>query len=288
MKSKGGLATSIRSLKANLGRSIGVAITGIGAPMGLSFVLQSLLGATPLQAFASGAALCSTSLGTTFTILGTSGLSATRLGVVLTSAAMMDDVVGLVMVQVISNLGDGAFDAVTVVRPVLVSIGFSVLIPVLCRTIVKPLTLKLNHAREASPGSILDKTLSNEKSGFVIHTLILFGLVVGGAYAGTSSLLAAYIAGASISWWDSEVPHASMYRYSVPCTGEHAVIPGVKDQRLTSGMEVYERHYHAAVARLLKPLFFVGIPYDTKEPLLTRHRPRSDSLSRLPRCSPEP
>lgn len=57
-------------------------------------MLVVLANATPLQAFAAGAALCSTSLGTTFTVMQTSGLSATRMGVVLTSAAMMDDVVG--------------------------------------------------------------------------------------------------------------------------------------------------------------------------------------------------
>merc|ERR1712093_57658 len=79
---EGGLDTNFRSLKANLFLSTAGAITGIGLPMALSFVLQSLSNATPLQAFAAGAALCSTSLGTTFTILSTSGLSSTRLGTV--------------------------------------------------------------------------------------------------------------------------------------------------------------------------------------------------------------
>ena len=36
---------------------------------GLLGQVQPLLGATPVQAFAAGAALCSTSLGTTFTVL---------------------------------------------------------------------------------------------------------------------------------------------------------------------------------------------------------------------------
>lgn len=71
-----------------------MALTGIVLPIGLSFVLIVLVNASPLQAFAAGAALCSTSLGTTFTVMQTSGLSTTRMGVVLTSAAMMDDVVG--------------------------------------------------------------------------------------------------------------------------------------------------------------------------------------------------
>ena len=121
-------------MKANLALSTCVAATGIAAPIGLSFaVLGPLAGATPLQAFAAGAALCSTSLGTTFTVLGTSGLVATRLGSVLTTAAMMDDVVGLVMVQIVSSLGSGSgsgatssLEPATVLRPILVSVASAV------------------------------------------------------------------------------------------------------------------------------------------------------------------
>lgn len=182
-------------------------MTGIAVPIGLSYTLQGLLNATPLQAFAAGAALCSTSLGTTFTVLGSSGLSTSRLGVVLTSAAMMDDVVGLVMVQVISNLGGTNFSWVTVVRPVLVSVAFAVTVPIVCLFAVRPLTLLLNRYREAHAIGGVNSTLRRPQAAFTIHTLLLVGLVTGATYAGTSNLFAAYIAGASISWWDSELPH---------------------------------------------------------------------------------
>ena len=249
--------------------------------MGLSFVLQSMLGASPLQAFASGAALCSTSLGTTFTILGTSGLQSTRLGVVLTSAAMMDDVVGLIMVQVVSNLGSGAFDAITVVRPVLVSIAIATLVPLLCRLVVKPITLKLNALREAKPGSRLDRVLGSRQTAFTMHTLLLLALVIGGTFAGTSSLLVAYIAGAMISWWDSEIPHVAAWQNAASQTADpeelssgssastNAANSSAGNQRRppegeeipdlgSSGTDVYEQYYKAVVERILKPFFFVS------------------------------
>jgi hypothetical protein len=187
-----------------------VALTGIAVPIGLSYTLQGLLDATPVQAFAAGAALCSTSLGTTFTVLNASGLSASRLGVVLTSAAMMDDVVGLVMVQVISNLGGDNFTWITVVRPILVSVAFAVITPLVCLFFAKPVTLQLNQYREAHSHGRLDTLLQRKSTAFVLHTLLLVGLVTAATYAGTSNLFAAYIAGASISWWDSEVPHAGI------------------------------------------------------------------------------
>lgn len=249
-------------------------------PIGLSFVLQGLADATPLQAFAAGAALCSTSLGTTFTVLATSGLTKSRLGVVLTSAAMMDDVVGLVMVQVISNLGGSgsSFSATTVIRPVFVSLAFAVLIPLVCRLIVKPATLFLNKHREANPSGPMQKFLSMHQTSFFIQTAILLGFVAGGSFAGTSNLFTAYLAGASISWWDAEVPHLPVEK-SQSTDASHAgrqssagevsndntsqVIDdgdSIRSQSSahTSGVAIYERYYQQAVEKILKPLFFVS------------------------------
>lgn len=272
---EGGLSTSFKSLKANLGLSSAVATTGILLPIGFSFAVMSMLDATPLQAFAAGAALCSTSLGTTFTILGTSGLSSTRLGVVLTSAAMMDDVVGLIMVQVISNLGGNSFDVVTVVRPIAVSLAFAVVIPILCRFIVVPVTIRLNSYRGANPSSMVSKLLGMNQTAFVIHTGYLLGVVIGATFAGTSSLLAAYIAGATISWWDSEVPHLDLDIDNSTATeseqasttdnqavGESSVqTPPPKIMEGGSGAEVFHRFYEPVLQRLLKPFFFASIGF---------------------------
>lgn len=293
----GGLSTSFKSLKANLALSSAVALTGIGVPIGLSYVLQPLLDATAVQAFAAGAALCSTSLGTTFTVLASSGLSSTRLGVVLTSAAMMDDVVGLVMVQVISNLGGGDISAVTIVRPVLVSVAFAVVVPLLCRYCIKPVTVWLNRFRKNRPDAWVAQLLLKRQTALLLHTGLLLGLVAGASYAGTSNLFAAYIAGAVISWWDDEVPHpddkvegreqpdeAPGVLHNPPqgtrltAEGENVQSGAQQDSEEkrnydtegqeeskegedSSGVAIYERYYQQAVARILQPLFFASIGF---------------------------
>ncbi|TQS31853.1 hypothetical protein Golomagni_07852 [Golovinomyces magnicellulatus] len=121
----------------------------------------------------------------------------------------MDDIVGLVMVQIISNLGasDANISAVTVVRPLLVSVAFAVCAPIICKLVVAPVTLRLNQIRVASPAGKLDRILTQHHTAWVIHTLILIALITGSTYAGTSNLFASYIAGACISWWDTEVSH---------------------------------------------------------------------------------
>lgn len=188
-----------------------MAITGIAVPIGLSFVLLRLADATPLQAFAAGAALCSTSLGTTFTILSTTDLAKTRLGVVLTGAAMMDDVVGLVMVQVIINLGGtssaSSFSPRTVIRPVFVSIGFAAGLFAVCWLIVGPLLRK-----GLSAATRLPPVLKSFNAAFLVHSCILSGLVAGATHAGTSNLFAAYLAGTLISWFDETSGIASASR----------------------------------------------------------------------------
>ena len=228
----------------------------------MSFILQRLSDATSLQCFAAGAALCSTSLGTTFTVLGTSGLLQSRIGVVLTSAAMMDDVVGLVMVQVISNLGQKSADisAVTIVRPVMVSLAFAIMSPIICVAVAKPVTTFLNGLRSRQPSGSLNKMLRTAEAALVIHTLILIGFVTAATYAGTSGLFAAYIAGASISWWDTSVPH---FEDVATPSGQdtqpdsNAATPGQPTEAPLTGVEVYEKYYLAPVNRILRPFFFV-------------------------------
>lgn len=169
-------------------------------------MLIGLVEATPLQAFTAGAALCSTSLGTTLTVLKTTGLTQSRLGVVLISSAMLDDIVGLVMVQIISNLGivESSFNVTTVIRPIGVSVAFAVVVLLVCHFAVKPLASNLRSSNVNPPHSLINKS----QIAFLIHTAVLIGFVVGASYAGTSNLFATYLAGACISWYDSEIVEA--------------------------------------------------------------------------------
>ena len=278
---EGGLNTNFRSLKSNLGLSVLVALTGISLPIAFAFCLRSLASATALQAFAAGAALCSTSLGTTFTILSTSGLTNTRLGTVLTSAAMMDDVVGLVLVQVISKLGSDSSSVhpIPVVRPIVVSIGLVLFVVLNCYYLVKPVS-RLIRGRDSSAMMRIVRRQPDEAM-LIAHTILLFGLVAAASYAGTSNLFAAYLAGASISWYDTEVAHnsAENEKLNTPAdgidTGKQIGTPAVADtlsfqkpagQHLEieragsslSGVSMYRKYIQQPVATILKAFFFVS------------------------------
>ena len=294
----GGLNTNFRSLRDNAGLSVLVALTGICLPIAFAFCLQSLASTSPLQAFAAGTALCSTSLGTTFTILNTSGLATTRLGTVLASAAMMDDVVGLVLVQVISRLGSDPSSAhvltVAVVRPIAVSVGLALFVLLTCRYLVKPVS-SLIYGSDSALMRVFRK--QPDEVALISHTVLLFGSVAAASYAGTSNLFGAYLAGASIGWYYSEVaqPRDSENSQYIEMTQPTATVPvqqaahnkgcnnknekrnGLghetdhafqepggqnrkieRTQRSLSGASVYKKYMEQPVARILKPFFFAS------------------------------
>ncbi|CEJ55700.1 hypothetical protein PMG11_01940 [Penicillium brasilianum] len=277
---QGGLATSFKQLKANLLLSAIAAFTDVVTPMGLSFVLMRLVDATPLQAFGAGAALCSTSIGTTFTILSTTGLDNSRLGTVLSGAAMMDHVAGLVMVQIISNLGSsttGSFSAVTIVRPICVAIGFALGIVLVCGLVVKPAVKKLRTAN-----MILLRKGKDAQVAFVLHMATLMVLVTGASYAGTSGLFAAYLAGACISWFDDLLiylekssqpsiemnPRASNSGIQAQSQGSGAPNPdsstsleNEKNSRMASGQQTFDSYCKQPLRVFPCPFFFASIGF---------------------------
>jgi len=206
------------------------------------------------------------------------------------------------MVQVISNLGrsNTSFSAVTVVRPVLVSVAFVVILPVLCCYLVQPATVYCNHLRESHPGGNFDVLLRRRETALVLHTSLLLALATGSSYAGTSNLFAAYLAGAIISWWDSDAPHvkslegaegnshcstsnqatssatssateqdvtsntpSSTSRPQMranPTTSSNSPLSQSKEVD-NSGLEIYHICYQSSVEHILKPFFFASIGF---------------------------
>ncbi|KAK8077850.1 sodium hydrogen exchanger [Apiospora saccharicola] len=269
---EGGASSSLPTMRANLALASGLALTGVAAPMGLSFLLGPIAGASPLQAFAAGAALCSTSIGTTFTVLSTSGLASTRLGSVLSTAAMMDDMVGLVMVQIMSaGLGGGGGETgdiapAIVVRPVLVSIAFAVVIPLACRFVLRPLmayvwrkkAVSAVNRSEQEQSPILSRVIQAGQSAFLVQTGVLLGLVAAAGYAGASVLLAAYLAGIVASWWrDERAALLASSAGSQSPTGSAA--PATESSNIIRDM--YSTYYGDSVERILKPFFFASIGF---------------------------
>lgn len=279
---EGGLGLSSSQLRSTVGISAAIATIGLTLPISLSFLLLKFpftalsgnvaaAGNTivvvvveypqPLAAFSAGASLCSTSLGTTLAILSAAGLQQTKVGTVLMSAAMMDDIVGLVMVKIIASLGSSdGLAPWPIARPVVASVVLLfvtivmtlwILIP--CWTAVRlwfhhrgNITLSERKSSiEAWIDWLKDAVCGFPHLGFFFATLILYAFITIAAFVDASILFAAFLAGCVLktTWIGDEQEN-------------FVASPGAK---------MYEKYYSSITTTILAPFFFVCSLPCTKE-----------------------
>ncbi|KAG0376140.1 hypothetical protein BGX24_008210 [Mortierella sp. AD032] len=116
---------------------------------------------TVIEAIASGAALASTSIAIAVTMMKQQGILDTAIGTLITTAAMLDDVVSLILLGIVSSVGgsesgsDAGIRPMTVIQPLLASFGI-ILVGVIGCALVSRI-----KAREASPVEV-DAEMSDD------------------------------------------------------------------------------------------------------------------------------
>jgi len=257
---EGGLSTNLAQLRKAMLLSVSVATIGLLMPIALSFLLillpfESTTGtAYPslLAAFSAGASLCSTSLGTTFTILSSSNMQRTHIGVVLVGAAMLDDVVGLVMVNIITTLGHGAPGAWSIAHPVIASFGLLIVTLFITPFMLKPAWISALAFLPASGRSEANETSTSKRwrlaqaavvvrqiphLAFNISMATLLVFITIASYINASVLFAAFLAGGVVN-----------YIWSLP-----------ENKTTTSSiMVIYNQYYRPLLDYILVPFFFVS------------------------------
>ena len=253
---EGGLSTDLVQFKKTLTVSVSVATIGLLLPIALSFILMAIpfdgadgIGSvypTPLAAFSAGAALCSTSLGTTFAILSSAGMQKSRTGTILIGAAMMDDVVGLVMVNIVKTLGEGSATGWGIATPIVASFGMLLVTLIIAPYVLKPIWLLMvtfyrsqRVGRKTTKAALLLRTIPHLE--FILSTFVLVAYVTIAGFIHASVLFAAFIAGGIVtSLWAAGDP---------PPEGEHS----------TGSAEMYEGYYIPMAQYVLVPFFFVYV-----------------------------
>lgn len=255
---EGGLSTDLALLKKAAYLSISVATIGLLMPIALSFILLVLpfpssggsLYPSPLAAFSAGASLCSTSLGTTFAILSSANMQQTRIGVVLVGAAMMDDVVGLVMVNIVTTLGHGGSGGWPIARPIAASFGLLLVTmaisPYILRPVWSAITKYLRPESELAQDAIRKSPLqirlgrlvhSIPHLSFILTTAVLIIFVTIASFIDASVLFAAFIAGGLVNFlWNVDTETSAD----------------------SDSSEVYEKYFKSVMHYVLVPFFFVS------------------------------
>ncbi|PYH75408.1 Sodium/hydrogen exchanger [Aspergillus uvarum CBS 121591] len=259
---EGGLNARLDLLRANLVLSMLGAATGVCFPIGLSYLLLYFaFGYGAVETFIVGAALSATSLGTTFAVISSASstvdLAQTRVGSVLISAAVIDDVVGLVMASVIENLGQlrgggdsgGGGGGVNlgwlIGRPIVASIAMAIVTPLASKYLFAPTFRRfIEH----------DFARFDHISNIILMTLSLCAFITIAAYAGTSVLFGAFLAGTFLTY----IPSKQL-------TGPFVVMSREEGEKLAhkspTFVHTFERYLVDVQKYLMEPLFFASIGF---------------------------
>ena len=106
-----GMHTDLKALRAVGGTALAVAVVGVVVPFASGYAAMRAMGLPTLPSLVCGAALTATSVGISARVLGDLGVLQTPDGQVVLGAAVIDDVIGLVILAVIAGLAGG--DAIT-------------------------------------------------------------------------------------------------------------------------------------------------------------------------------
>lgn len=120
-----GLHTDIKSLRRVGGQATVVAIVGVVAPFAGGYYAAAALGFNQVESLVAGAALTATSIGISARVLRDIGRLDTAEGQIVIGAAVLDDLIGLIILSVISALVAGeAITTLGVITTSGLAIGF--------------------------------------------------------------------------------------------------------------------------------------------------------------------
>src|SRR4051794_1360023 len=164
-----------------------VATLGVLAPLGLGYVIMRLWGYPVTESLFVGAAMVATSVGITAQVLNAKGLLHLVSSKVILAAAVIDDVLGLIVLAIVSSLAKGGINILEIATISLLAIGFTVLIA----------TLGTSTAKRIVP--VAGERLKSSEAQFNIALVVLFGLSVLAVFAGVAAIIGAFLAGMALA-----------------------------------------------------------------------------------------
>jgi len=179
-----GIEVDLDVLRLIGGRGVAVAVFGSIVPVSIGFGLGQALGFDGVQSLAMGACLAPTSVGIALDVLKRGNVLNTNIGQLVIAAAVLDDIISLVLLGVIQSLKEPS--AWNLAKPLVVSLGFLIGFGYMAIALMPKILPKIYGC--------VDK--DNQKwvrLGFVFFMTII--MIPAAHYAGTSHLLGAFVAG---------------------------------------------------------------------------------------------
>ena len=166
---------------------------GVIAPFGAGVLLMRMWGASGVEAMFVGTAMVATSVGITARVLSSLGLLETKTARIILGAAVIDDILGLLVLAVVTSLASGSVNYTALILTSVLAIGFTAFValvgaPMVTRMAPRIENLRVSHAL------------------FVASLLLCLGLSAAAAYIGVAAIIGAFLAGLAFAEASEDKP----------------------------------------------------------------------------------
>ena len=181
-----GLETKPKDILAVGKRAAIVGILGVIFPFVAGYFISIAWGGSTIEALFIGAAMVATSVGITARVLGSLGLLDTDAARIILGAAVIDDILGLMILSVVSGFSKGAVDYWTLAATAGISIFFTIFVATIGAKLMTKLAPKIEN-------------LHMQKPFFQLGLILCLGLSFAAIYVGVAAIIGAFLAGMALA-----------------------------------------------------------------------------------------
>jgi Kef-type K+ transport system membrane component KefB len=134
-----------------------------------------------------GAAMVATSVGITAQVLASKGLLQARASRIILAAAVVDDVLGLIVLAVVSSMAEGGVNVLELGLTAGLAIGFTLVVA------------KWGTKTMGKVVPRMQEQLQVGEAQFALAMVLLFGLSLLAVYAGVAAIIGAFLAGMALA-----------------------------------------------------------------------------------------
>jgi Kef-type K+ transport system membrane component KefB len=190
-----GLEVKPSQLLRHGGTALTVAGSGVTLSCAVGVGISLAFGQSLMQALFVGTAVSATSVVITAEVLSSRGLLHARASQTILASAVVDDVLGLILLALVSNAARGQVNWFELAFTAVLATSFTLLV-----------ALWGHHAvRRVVPR--MEASMRTAEAQFTIAMALLFGLSVLAVYAGVAAIIGAFLAGMALSETAGERVH---------------------------------------------------------------------------------
>ena len=181
-----GLETKPRSLFAVGRRAMTVGVLGVVLPFAAGYCIALWWGGSFAESMFIGAALVATSVGITARVLASMGLLDTDTARVILGAAVIDDILGLIILSLVSAVSQGSVSVAGLAKTAGAAVLFTAFVALVGSRVINRLAPAVEKLRLSKPF-------------FTLGLILCLGLSVASVYVGVAAIIGAFLAGMALA-----------------------------------------------------------------------------------------